>query len=134
MADNGMKERVLEYVSRYRDENGYAPTYREVGRAVGLTSTSSVSHYIKSLEREGRLEVRSQHPRALTLRRDVCLEGPEDVRRICLETADGGELCFDCAMVANGNGVDLSFSGILDATGLKNRVGRVVRCFVEEAD
>ena len=134
MSGERMKERVLEYVSRYHDENGYAPTYREVGRAVGLLSTSSVSHYIKCLEKEGKVTMRPQRPRALSPTRGVSVRSGGDARRICLTTADGGEVCFDCSMVENGNGLELSFSGILDATNLKQRVGRVVHCFVEEAD
>ena len=43
-------EKILEYVNAFVQENGYAPSVREIGAAVGLHSTASVSYHIKALQ------------------------------------------------------------------------------------
>ena len=34
---------IVDYVNQFTQENGYAPSVREIGAAVGLRSTASVS-------------------------------------------------------------------------------------------
>ena len=46
---------ILDYVNQFIRENGYAPTVREIGRAVGLKSTASVSYHLHQLEEKGLL-------------------------------------------------------------------------------
>ena len=48
-------ERILEYVNQFIQENGYAPSVREIGAAVGLRSTASVSYHIQALQDKGML-------------------------------------------------------------------------------
>lgn len=48
-------ERILEYVNQFVRENGYAPSVREIGAAVGLRSTASVSYHIQALQEKGLL-------------------------------------------------------------------------------
>jgi len=48
-------ERILEYVNEFVQENGYAPSVREIGAAVGLRSTASVSYHIQALQDKGLL-------------------------------------------------------------------------------
>ena len=48
-------EKILEYVNAFVQENGYAPSVREIGAAVGLNSTASVSYHIKALQEKGML-------------------------------------------------------------------------------
>lgn len=48
-------ERILEYVNAFVQENGYAPSVREIGAAVGLRSTASVSYHIQALQEKGLL-------------------------------------------------------------------------------
>ena len=48
-------EKVLEYVNAFVQENGYAPSVREIGAAVGLRSTASVSYHIQALQEKGLL-------------------------------------------------------------------------------
>lgn len=48
-------ERILEYVNAFVQENGYAPSVREIGAAVGLRSTASVSYHIQALQERGLL-------------------------------------------------------------------------------
>ena len=48
-------ERILEYVNQFVQENGYAPSVREIGAAVGLKSTATVSYHIQALQAKGLL-------------------------------------------------------------------------------
>ena len=48
-------ELILEFVSNFIQENGYAPSVREIGAGVGLRSTASVSSHLRALQEKGRL-------------------------------------------------------------------------------
>jgi len=48
-------EQILNFVSRFIQENGYAPSVREIGAGVGLRSTASVSYHLKALQDKGLL-------------------------------------------------------------------------------
>ena len=47
---------ILDYVNQFTQENGYSPSIREIGEAVGLRSTASVSYHLKALEEKGLLQ------------------------------------------------------------------------------
>ena len=46
---------ILDYVNQFIQENGYAPSVREIGAAVGLRSTASVSYHLQALQDKGLL-------------------------------------------------------------------------------
>ena len=46
---------ILDYVNRFVQENGYAPSVREIGAAGGLRSTASVSYHLQALQEKGLL-------------------------------------------------------------------------------
>ena len=48
-------DRILDYVNQFVQEHGYAPSVREIGAAVGLRSTASVSYHIQALQDKGLL-------------------------------------------------------------------------------
>ena len=48
-------EKILEFVQEFVRDNGYAPSVREIGAAVGLSSTASVSYQLKRLQEQGLL-------------------------------------------------------------------------------
>lgn len=48
-------ELILDYVNRFVQENGFAPSVREIGAAVGLRSTASVSYHLTQLQEKGLL-------------------------------------------------------------------------------
>ena len=49
-------EQILRFVSQFIQENGYAPSVREIGAGVGLKSTASVSYHLKALQDKGLLQ------------------------------------------------------------------------------
>ena len=56
-------EQILHYVNQFIQENGYAPSVREIGAAVGLRSTASVSYHIQALQDKGLLQAPGQKNR-----------------------------------------------------------------------
>ena len=46
---------ILDFVNRFIQENGFAPSVREIGAAVGLSSTASVSYHLQQLQAKGLL-------------------------------------------------------------------------------
>ena len=46
---------IMDYVNQSVQENGYAPSVREIGAAVGLRSTASVSYHLQQLQAKGAL-------------------------------------------------------------------------------
>ena len=46
---------ILDFVNQFVVENGYSPSVREIGAAVGLSSTASVSYHLQQLEEKGLL-------------------------------------------------------------------------------
>jgi len=62
------QRRVLEVIRDWVERLGYPPSVREIGEAVGLTSTSSVAHQLRALERKGYLRRDPNRPRAVGVR------------------------------------------------------------------
>ncbi|HEX2030393.1 MAG TPA: transcriptional repressor LexA [Actinomycetota bacterium] len=59
------QQRILEFIRRTVRERGYPPTVREIGEAVGLTSSSSVHAQLENLRRKGLLRKDAAKPRAI---------------------------------------------------------------------
>ncbi|WP_300008234.1 transcriptional repressor LexA [Pseudonocardia sp.] len=78
------QRKVLEVIRDWVERHGYPPSVREIGDAVGLTSTSSVHHQLRSLERKGYLRRDPNRTRAVDVR------GPDD-HPAAAETHDTGD-------------------------------------------
>ncbi|MFI0466431.1 transcriptional repressor LexA [Saccharopolyspora sp. 5N102] len=63
LSDRQLK--VLEAIRKWMREHGYPPSVREIGDAVGLTSTSSVAYQLRVLERKGYLRRDPHRPRTV---------------------------------------------------------------------
>jgi repressor LexA len=59
------QKEILEFVNTHVDGHGYPPTVREIGRAVGLTSPSTVHAHLAKLESAGLIRRDATKPRAL---------------------------------------------------------------------
>ena len=59
------QQRVLAHIKEAIEKRGYPPSMREIGEAVGLTSSSSVAHQLRVLEEKGFLKRDPNRPRAL---------------------------------------------------------------------
>ena len=47
---------IVDFVNQFIQENGYSPSLREIGAAVGLSSTASVSYHLQALQAKGLLQ------------------------------------------------------------------------------
>jgi repressor LexA len=63
----GKRRRILEFIAERIRDHGYPPSVREIGEAVGLTSSSTVHAHLKVLQREGYLERDAEKPRAIVV-------------------------------------------------------------------
>ena len=58
---------IFDFIGRYADKMGYPPTVREIGKAVGLHSSSTVHVHLANLEKAGVLRRDPSKPRALEI-------------------------------------------------------------------
>ena len=73
------QKEIFEYIRKYAAKTGYPPTVREIGKAVGLHSSSTVHAHLANLEKIGLLRRDPTKPRAIELlvdRAKQVLRGP----------------------------------------------------------
>jgi repressor LexA len=56
---------IFDYVKSYGEQHGYPPTVRDIGKAIGLTSSSTVHAHLANLEKLGMLRRDPTKPRAI---------------------------------------------------------------------
>ena len=59
------QQEIFDFVKRYAGEHGYPPTVRDIGKAIGLTSSSTVHAHLANLEKLGLLRRDPTKPRAI---------------------------------------------------------------------
>ena len=59
------QKEIFDYIKGYASKQGYPPTVREIGKAVGLTSSSTVHAHLANLEKIGLLRRDPTKPRAI---------------------------------------------------------------------
>jgi repressor LexA len=59
---------ILTFIARHCRDNGYPPTVREIGMAVGLASPSTVHAHLAKLEQAGHIKRDPTKPRAMLVR------------------------------------------------------------------
>ena len=47
--------KVMDYIRKFSEENGYTPSVREIGKECGIKSTATVHSYIERLQSKGYL-------------------------------------------------------------------------------
>lgn len=60
--------RILDFIRKYIEENNYPPTIREIGKAVGIPSTSVVKYNLERLQEKGHIERSGEVSRGLRLK------------------------------------------------------------------
>jgi repressor LexA len=58
---------IFDFIKRYSNDHGYPPTVRDIGKAIGLTSSSTVHAHLSNLEKLGLVRRDPTKPRALEL-------------------------------------------------------------------
>jgi repressor LexA len=74
------QQEIFDFIRRYSAKYGYPPTVRDIGKAVGLASSSTVHAHLANLEKVGLLRRDPSKPRAIELL-DKAVEGVKNVVR-----------------------------------------------------
>ena len=61
------QQEIFDFIRRYSAKYGYPPTVRDIGKAVGLASSSTVHAHLSNLEKIGLLRRDPSKPRAIEL-------------------------------------------------------------------
>ncbi len=67
MSINKREKAILKFIEKQVEEKGYAPSVREIGKAVGLKSTATVHGYLAKLSEKGYIKKEDQKGRTLRL-------------------------------------------------------------------
>jgi repressor LexA len=74
------QQRILDFVVEYTGDHGYPPSIREIGQAVGISSTSVVDYNLRALERGGKIQRDREVSRGLSVPGHVQTSRPVMVR------------------------------------------------------
>ena len=72
---NKREKAILKFIEKQIKANGYPPSVREIGKAVGLRSTATVHGYINALSEKGYIKKEQQKGRTLKLLKGGAVEG-----------------------------------------------------------
>src|SRR2546423_13042609 len=87
------QRKVLQVIRESVQQRGYPPSMREIGEAVGLTSTSSVSYQLSTLQKKGYLHRDVGRPRTVEVRLPGHPAGrPEPSREPARDEEEGGDI------------------------------------------
>ena len=70
----GLGERplkILQFLSEYQDRHGYSPSIREIGKHIGVDSTSLVDYYLNQLNEKGYIERDNRVSRSIRVIKDM---------------------------------------------------------------
>lgn len=62
---HGKTEQILDFIREFCASHGFSPTIREIGRGVGLKSTSTVAGYLNRMTRDGLITSIPGTPRSI---------------------------------------------------------------------
>ena len=105
--NHGKTEQLLEFIREFCASHGFGPTIREIGRGVGLQSTSTVAGYLNRMTRDGLItsipgtsrSIQTAEPKVLPA---ACKDG-SSVLRCQFHFPKGTYPMSVVAMVADGN-------------------------------
>ncbi len=76
------QQEIFDFIKRYSARYGYPPTVRDIGKAVGLASSSTVHQHLSNLEKVGLLRRDPSKPRAIELLDRAVQGAVQEVRNI----------------------------------------------------
>jgi repressor LexA len=94
------QQEIFDFIKRYSEKNGYPPTVRDIGKAVGLASPSTVHAHLDNLQKLGLVRRDPTKPRAMELL-DRAASGLRDVVKPGLPLL--GQVAAGAPMLADEN-------------------------------
>lgn len=61
------QKQIIDFIQEFTEENGYAPSYREIGDHFGLSSTATVAEHVQSLQNKGYLKMDPNEARSIEI-------------------------------------------------------------------
>jgi len=98
----GKRREILDFIAAQLQSRGYPPSVREIGEAVGLTSSSTVHTHLTTLQRQGYLRRDPTKPRAIEVRYDT-MSGAAIERRPTRHVPLVGEVAAGTDVLAQEN-------------------------------
>ena len=89
---NAREKAIVKFIEKHLKNNGYPPSVREIGKAVGLKSTATVHGYLASLEEKGYIKKENQKGRTLKLLKGGLTEENKDQLEITKEVYSSREM------------------------------------------
>jgi repressor LexA len=83
------QQEIFDFIKQYSSKHGYPPTVRDIGKAVGLASSSTVHAHLANLEKAGLLRRDPSKPRAIELL-DRAVGGVKDAAGTAVRAVTGG--------------------------------------------
>ena len=83
------QQEIFDFIKKYSAKHGYPPTVRDIGKAVGLASSSTVHAHLANLEKAGLLRRDPSKPRAIELL-DRAIEGVRDTAESAIRSLTPG--------------------------------------------
>jgi repressor LexA len=65
------QEEILNFIKQFREENGYPPTLREIGKKFEISSTFGVKRHLDALVKKGYLNIESNASRGISFQLDT---------------------------------------------------------------
>jgi repressor LexA len=81
----GLGERpmkILDFLSEYQEKHGYSPSIREIGKHIGVDSTSLVDYYLNQLAEKGHIERDNRVSRSIRILKSTANELTEKVSEV----------------------------------------------------
>ena len=67
MNNNKNTEKIFNFIVKFKNEKGFIPSVREIGSAIGLSSTSTIAYYLNKLEQDGKIKRSGNKNRAIEI-------------------------------------------------------------------
>lgn len=94
-----MQQKIYDYIAQMLAQEGYPPSVREIGAAVGLKSPSTVHFHLKHMEEKGIIKKAGRKGRTITL-----VQPPGAAGDCRAADAGGGTAGRPCAHCGNSGG------------------------------
>ena len=64
-------EKIMEFLSKFQDTNGYSPSIRQIGDSINVKSTSLIDYYLNQLQEMGYIEREGRISRSIRVIKSV---------------------------------------------------------------
>jgi repressor LexA len=83
------QKEIYEFICTYTNEHGYPPSVREIGKAVGLASPSTVHMHLKALQERGYIKRDSKKPRTIEVTDETQASDDVKLAEVKEDSSDG---------------------------------------------